>query len=97
MFNLIRLVIICIIIYFAYRLVKWIIFSPGVNAPDLPGRQASVTTSEELIEDPYCHTYVPMSQAYKSSIEGQEVFFCSQKCYEKYIVENPMKKAREAS
>jgi YHS domain-containing protein len=96
MFNLIRFLIICALIYFSYKLIKWIFFSPATTKHDLPKHQATAIKSEDLVEDPYCHTYVPVSQAYKASIEGQTIYFCSQKCFEKYIIENPIKKAGEA-
>jgi YHS domain-containing protein len=97
MFNLIRFVIICVLVYFAYRIVKWIFFSPVKSSYELPKRQESTQNGEELIQDPYCHIYMPISHAYKASIEGQELYFCSKKCCERYSVEKPAKKAQEAS
>lgn len=96
MFNLIRFLIICTLIYFSYKLIKLIFFSPVTTNRDLPEHKATAIKSEDLIEDPYCHTYVPLSQAYKASIKGQTIYFCSQKCFEKYIMEDPIKKTREA-
>jgi len=97
MFNLIRFVIICALVYCAYRIVKWIFFSPAKSSYELPKRQATTQKGEELIQDPHCHIYMPISHAYKASIEGQELYFCSKKCCERYIVESPIKKAQEAS
>lgn len=96
MFNLIRFLIICALIYFSYKLIRWIFFSPVTANRDLPDQKTTAIKSEDLVEDPYCHTYVPLSQAYKGTIEGQTIFFCSQTCFEKYIMENPIKKAGEA-
>jgi YHS domain-containing protein len=39
---------------------------------------------EDLVEDPICHTYVPMSQAFKKEISGNDYYFCSKQCSEKY-------------
>lgn len=96
MFNLIRFVIICVLIYFVYKLVKWIILSPAIQSHDVPGRQSSIAKGEDLVEDPYCHVYIPMSQGYKVLVDGQELYFCSKKCFERYISESPIKKAQEA-
>jgi YHS domain-containing protein len=96
MFNLIRFVIICGFIYGIYRLIKWIIFAPRIKANDLQEHRASEIKGEDLIEDPLCHTYVPLSQAHKALIDGQAVYFCSQKCFEKYRASNSNMKAREA-
>ena len=96
MLSLIRLVIFGFLLYLGYRLAKWIILSPSIKGRDVPGHQVPAGEGEELVEDPYCHIYVPMSQAYKASIDGQEVYFCSQKCFEKYISEHSTKKAQGA-
>ncbi len=97
MFNLIRFVIICVLVYCVYRIVKWIFFSPAIHSHELPKRQVSTQKGEELIQDPYCDIYMPISHAYKASIEGQELYFCSKKCCERYLLEKPVKKAQEAS
>ena len=96
MFNLIRFLIICALVYFSYKLIKWIFFSPVITGHDLPEHKTTAVKSEDLVEDPYCHTYVPLSQAYKASIGGHTIYFCSQNCSEKYIIENPVKKTGEA-
>ena len=97
MLSLIRLVIFGFLIYLVYRLAKWIILSPGIKGQDMPEHQVPAGQGEELVEDPHCHIYVPMSQAYKASIDGQDVFFCSQKCFEKYISEHSTEKAQGAA
>jgi YHS domain-containing protein len=97
MLSLIRLVIFGFLIYLVYRLAKWIILSPGIKGRDMPEHQVSAAQGEDLVEDPYCHIFVPMSQAYKASIDGQDVYFCSQKCFEKCISEQSTKKAQGAA
>jgi YHS domain-containing protein len=42
---------------------------------------------EDLMEDPVCHTYVPLSQAYKKEISGKDYYFCSKQCSDKYTLE----------
>jgi YHS domain-containing protein len=42
---------------------------------------------EDLVEDPHCHTYVPVSQAYRKEIGGKSYYFCSKECYETYVSE----------
>ena len=39
---------------------------------------------EDLIDDPYCHAYVPISQAHKLEVNGEAIFFCSRTCLEQY-------------
>ena len=97
MFGLIRLVIFCFFIYLIYRLAKWIIMSPGIRGPNMAGHQVPAAQNEDLVEDPYCHIYVPMSQAHKAAVEGRDLFFCSEKCLEKYLSEQSSKKAQGTS
>ena len=44
-------------------------------------------SGEDLVEDPVCHTYVPLSQAIKKEISGKNYYFCSKQCSEKYLSE----------
>jgi YHS domain-containing protein len=97
MLSLIRLAIFFFIVYLVYRLAKWIIRSPELKRRDMREHQVSTTEGEDLVEDPYCHMYVPLSQAHKASIDGQDVYFCSEGCLEKYMSEHSTKKAQGAS
>ena len=44
---------------------------------------------EAMVEDPQCGTYLPLSDAIKTTIHGQQHYFCSKKCLQEY------KKAQE--
>ena len=79
---ILRLVIGIIVIYLLYRLFR-------TGFPKVGGKRAAAniknaTVGEELVEDPECHTYVPVSQAIRTEIDGKRVYFCSQKCLERY-------------
>lgn len=97
MLGLIRLVIFGFLIYLIYRLAKWMIMSPGIKGPNMAGYQVPAVQGEDLVEDPYCHIYVPMSQAHKATVEGRDLYFCSEKCLEKYVSEHSSKKAQGAA
>jgi uncharacterized protein len=47
--------------------------------------RAPTDVTEEMVRDPYCHTYLPRSQAIRRKIRGQEHFFCSPGCLEKFL------------
>ena len=83
MFQLIRLIVVFLLIYFLYRLFKGVFRS---SKPEVRGKaeQGTVSKEEDLVEDPHCHRYLPMSQAYKTTISGKDVFFCSRACCEEY-------------
>ena len=48
--------------------------------------KASPIGGEDLVQDPICHTYVPLSQAFKKEISGNDYYFCSKQCSEKYAL-----------
>ena len=67
-----------ILIYLFYRLVRtWKRVGGPIKAEPL-------ATGEDLVEDPLCHTYVPMTHARRVEIDGKTVYFCSEKCLEQY-------------
>jgi YHS domain-containing protein len=39
---------------------------------------------DELVKDPVCQTYVVMSRALRSEVDGTTVHFCSRACQDKY-------------
>jgi len=39
---------------------------------------------EVMVEDPQCGTYLPVSDAIKANIHGQQNYFCSKKCLKEY-------------
>lgn len=82
---IIRLIISIIIFYFLYRIAK-LLFLPGEKKVNpLPnGHQENLTGGEDLVEDPCCHTYIPISDALPWKEPGNTKYFCSQKCLEKY-------------
>jgi YHS domain-containing protein len=39
---------------------------------------------DELVKDPVCQTYVVMSRAVRSEVDGATVHFCSRECRDRY-------------
>jgi uncharacterized protein len=48
-------------------------------------RQAPGTVTEDLVRDPVCQLYLPRSQAIRRTVRGQEHFFCSPGCLDKFL------------
>ena len=40
---------------------------------------------EELVQDPYCQTYIPKKSALKKRIAGRDCYFCNPECQRKYL------------
>ena len=80
---ILRFIVTVIIIYLGYRLLKGL-FLPMARPPDKFPKRTAAIKGEDLVEDPYCHTYVPLSDAYKAYFDGKVIYFCSKECCEKY-------------
>jgi len=79
---ILRWVIGIIVIYLLYKLIRKCF--PAVGGKPGSARIQTPAAGEELVEDPHCHAYVPVSQAFRTEIDGTTVYFCSQKCLEQY-------------
>ena len=40
---------------------------------------------EELVQDPFCQTYIPKQSALHRKILGKDCYFCSKKCLTDYL------------
>ena len=72
---MLRLLILIFLIYFLYRLLKGLL-TQG-RKPEEPDERGIIN---EMVQDPYCKTYIPMRDAKKRVIDGQTYFFCSDEC-----------------
>jgi len=77
-----RIIVIGIALILVYLLLKRFLFPPG-RIHDRR-REDRRIKGEELVEDPQCHTYVPVSEAYRVSVDGKTLYFCSKECYRKF-------------
>ena len=72
----IKIVGLALLIYLAYRLVVAVRQMRTAGAPAY--RTAGPPPrGEDLVQDPFCKTYVPKSQAYIREIDGQSTFFAA--------------------
>jgi YHS domain-containing protein len=79
---ILKLVIGIIVIYLLAKLIRK--GFPAVGGKHGPAKIPKPAASEELVEDPYCNAYVPISQAFRMEIDGKTLYFCSQKCLDQY-------------
>ncbi len=81
----IRLIIIGILLYIGYLLIK----GSGKKKKNLEGddKTEPSSLSDVLIEDPICKKLVPRQQAKTLEHEGETIYFCSDECCAKYVSE----------
>ena len=84
---MIRLIIAGIIVYVVYRLSRFMFTPSGKISKNRPGEQSRIE-GEDLVKDPCCGTYVPITSAHKAIMDGKTLYFCSRECLEKYKKEN---------
>ena len=58
---------------------------PKRRIPRAPDARGPSTVVQELVQDPYCLTYLPRSQAIRRKIRGSEYCFCSSECLDKFL------------
>ena len=79
---MIKLLLLALIGFVFYSMVNTLL-RPGSKTGSR--RPANRTNSgETMVEDPQCGTYLPLSDAIKANINGQEHYFCSKKCLKEY-------------
>jgi YHS domain-containing protein len=71
----------------AYKALKAFIYGFKGEVKASTGFHSVASDGEDLVEDPYCHTYIPVSNAYKTSFGGKTLYFCCQKCFEDFSVQ----------
>lgn len=81
---MIRYIIIILLMYLAYKFLKGMFITKGNQHRHVPGQTQQGASGEDLVEDPYCHTYIPLSNALKTSVQGKAVYFCSKKCRDEF-------------
>ncbi len=82
--NPLRLVIIGILLYILFKLLK----GPKKKRGYFKKSTESSTkdaVQDVLVEDPICHTYIPKEQAVKLHQDNNMYYFCSNKCCEMFI------------
>jgi len=74
-----RLIILAILIYLAYRLLRGF-----KRSKQEIQRTPDGGVIDEMVQDPVCKTYVPRREAVRKVVDGREVFFCSEACASRF-------------
>lgn len=48
-------------------------------------QRKTLSEPEELVQDPYCQTYIPKRTAVRKKIAGSVLYFCNQECLKNYL------------
>lgn len=80
---MLRVIILAILLYILYRLIK----GAFKKDRDITGGRADGVI-DEMVQDPFCRIYIPRRHAVRRVHEGNEMFFCSEECADKFEAEN---------
>jgi len=75
-----RIIIIAILIYIAYRLITGGTRKPSSGRGWKNRSAREVPVSDTLEEDPVCKKLVPRRQAIQYEYHGKKLYFCSKEC-----------------
>jgi len=67
-----------------YYLINYIIKNPLHSQ----GKVKKGDEPEDLVQDPYCKTYIPKTTSLKKKIGGKIYHFCSEDCLNHFIEKN---------
>lgn len=76
---MVRFLIFALFAYLLYRVLRGLI-EPALKS----GNRRNNGTIDEMVQDPSCQTYIPLREAKRKVIGGQEYYFCSKECCEKF-------------
>jgi len=79
-----RLLILILLAYFGYRLLKKVAGSgqPGENLNEVDDLSP---VDDVMVKDPFCEVYLPREKGVKDVIEGKTYYFCSLACRDKFL------------
>lgn len=74
---MIKLLLLALLFFLGYSFFQALF--PSRNPGDK--RQANRSRDgEQMVHDPQCGTYLPISEAIRANVHGQQHYFCSRKC-----------------
>jgi YHS domain-containing protein len=77
-----------LILFTILLLILYIILHFLVKGMPVQRRKLNVESEpEELVQDPYCQTYIAKKSALKKKIGGRLLYFCDQECLRRFLQE----------
>ncbi|MBS3907105.1 MAG: hypothetical protein KGZ49_08725 [Syntrophaceae bacterium] len=78
---MLRLIFFIFVALILYSLLRFFFKSMLSSRKKKDGKQEL----EELVQDPYCQTYIPRGSALKKRVTGRDYYFCNDKCLKNYV------------
>lgn len=79
-----KFLIFLVLAYFGYRLLKsWAKKYLGLHIHTTSGRNSEI--DDVMVKDPFCQVYFPKRQGIHLFIKGEDLYFCSQNCRDRFL------------
>jgi YHS domain-containing protein len=72
---------------FLHRLLEYVTLKPGGEAKGNPQKPERTPVGDDMVQDPVCKVYVPVSRSVERRVDGRTVYFCSDDCASRYTKE----------
>ena len=82
-----RFILICILVFFLFRLLKSLFPSRPPGGSRIIFRNENATVNE-MVQDPQCGIYVAKKDAYANRVGTDMLYFCSEECCRRYLTNN---------
>jgi YHS domain-containing protein len=83
--------ILIVMIFVVYRIIKQMLLDPMKkdNNPYPLEKNRGESADDLMIKDPECGVYFPQRQGISLRVDGQTLYFCSEKCRDDYKSKMP--------
>jgi len=88
---MIRIIILAVVAYVFYRALRSWMF-PAPDAAKSVADKNIGKIDDIMIKDPFCEAYFPKRNAVHLNIGGEDLYFCSTECKDKYIQDQSERK-----
>ena len=80
---MVRLILLILLLFILYYVLHFLI----KDMPSIRKTMDRRSEPEELVQDPYCQTYIPKRSALRirKRIAGRDYYFCNRNCLKKYL------------
>ena len=85
-----RLLIIIAVAYLAYRALKSWMLQNASTKKNVAGETAG-EIDDVMVKDPFCQAYFPKRNGVRLKANGEDLYFCSQECRDKFVAEGDKK------
>lgn len=79
---MIKILMLLLLGFVGYSLVQGMLRPKNDRSRKRPGNRSR--EGEQMVEDPQCGTFIPISDAVSATIHGREHHFCSKKCLKEF-------------